>query len=85
MGNPLLDIACEVPAELLTKYEMKTNSAILMEDKHIPLFDELLKMPSVQFIPGGSTLNSIRSSQVSPTSPCQLQASFLLGLTFFQG
>lgn len=36
-----------------------------MDDKQMPVFDELVKMPSVEYIPGGSTLNTIRSSQVS--------------------
>lgn len=47
MGNPLLDISSEVSEETLLKYEMKTNSAILMEEKQMPLFDELVKMPTV--------------------------------------
>merc|ERR1711988_2031884 len=63
MGNPLLDISSEVPPEMLEKYGLKLNDAILAEEKHQPLFDEMVKLPSVQFIAGGATQNSIRVAQ----------------------
>lgn len=63
MGNPLLDISAEVDQELLDKYELKGGDAILAEAKHQPLFGELMKMPSVQYIAGGATQNSIRVAQ----------------------
>jgi hypothetical protein len=37
MGNPLLDMQVTNGEELLKKYELKANDAILAEDKHIPL------------------------------------------------
>jgi adenosine kinase len=63
MGNPLLDISSEVEADLLAKYDLKLDSAILAEDKHLPLYTELAAMPSVQYIAGGATQNSIRVAQ----------------------
>lgn len=36
-GNPLLDISSIVDAELLAKYDMQPNNAILAEEKHKPL------------------------------------------------
>ena len=42
MGNPLLDISTEVSDELLDKYGLKSNDAILAEEKHMPLYDELV-------------------------------------------
>lgn len=63
MGNPLLDISSEVEPALLEKYGLKLNDAILAEEKHQPLFDELVKLPSVQYIAGGATQNSIRVAQ----------------------
>jgi len=63
MGNPLLDISSEVEPALLEKYGLKLNDAILAEEKHQPLFDDLVKLPSVQFIAGGATQNSIRVAQ----------------------
>lgn len=36
-GNPLLDIAATVDDDLLKKYDMLPDNAILAEDKHKPL------------------------------------------------
>jgi len=63
MGNPLLDISSAVEPAMLEKYGLKLNDAILAEEKHQPLFEELVKLPSVQFIAGGATQNSIRVAQ----------------------
>jgi len=62
-GNALLDISCEVPEEFLTKYEIQQGNAILAEEKHLPMYAEMCAMDSVQYIPGGSTLNSVRVAQ----------------------
>ena len=35
MGNPLLDISATVSPDLLAKYELKANDAILTEDEAI--------------------------------------------------
>lgn len=43
MGNPLLDISSEVPDELLKKYDLKTGNAILAEEKHMPVYHELVE------------------------------------------
>lgn len=61
--NPLLDISAEVPMELLNKYGVQLNNAILAEDKHLPLYDELVKDYPHQFIAGGAGQNSIRVAQ----------------------
>jgi len=63
MGNPLLDISAEVDASLLEKYDLKLNNAILAEEKHQPLFAEMVARPDVKFIAGGATQNSIRIAQ----------------------
>lgn len=63
MGNPLLDISAEVDTALLEKYGLKAGDAILAEDKHQPLFGELVKMSNVQYIAGGATQNTIRVAQ----------------------
>jgi len=47
----------------LTKYEVKLNSAILAEAKHIPVYAELVSKYSVQYLAGGATQNSIRVAQ----------------------
>jgi adenosine kinase len=62
--NPLLDISAEVDADLLQRYELLPNNAILAdESKHLPLYDELIQKYPVQYIAGGSGQNSMRASQ----------------------
>ena len=63
MCNPLLDISAEVPLNLLQKYDVSLNNAILAEEKHIPLYKELIAEYPVQYIAGGATQNSIRVAQ----------------------
>lgn len=63
MGNPLLDISADVPVSLLDKYELRLNNAILAEEKHVPLYSELVQDFPVQYIAGGATQNSIRVAQ----------------------
>jgi len=61
MGNPLLDISATVKPELLEKYSLKANDAILTEDEAI--FKDLLAEYEVDYIAGGATQNSIRVAQ----------------------
>mmetsp|Transcript_24117 Transcript_24117/g.66860 ORF Transcript_24117/g.66860 Transcript_24117/m.66860 type:complete len:373 (+) Transcript_24117:33-1151(+) len=68
MGNPLLDISANVGQDVLDKYGVEMNSAILAEDKHQPLFKELVDKYDPQYIAGGATQNSIRVAQWMLTS-----------------
>lgn len=43
MGNPLLDISANVPMELITRYGVELNSAALAEEKHMPVYKELVE------------------------------------------
>jgi len=63
LGNPLLDISSEVNDEFMKKYDIKPSSAILAEDKHMSMYQELADMETVEYIGGGSTLNSMRVCQ----------------------
>lgn len=63
MGNPLLDISSEVGQDMLDKYEVTLDSAILAEPKHLPMYQELVANYSPKFIAGGATQNSIRVAQ----------------------
>ena len=63
MGNPLLDISSDVPQEVLDKYEVQLNNAILAEEKHLPIYKDLVDNYSPQYIAGGATQNSIRVAQ----------------------
>lgn len=61
MGNPLLDISAVVKPELLTKYNLKPNNAILYEKEDI--FEDLVRDYKVEYIAGGATQNSCRVAQ----------------------
>jgi len=63
MGNPLLDISATVKPELLEKYGLKSNDAILAQDMHKPIYEEIVKDYEVEYIAGGATQNSIRVAQ----------------------
>lgn len=63
MENPLLDISAEVDNTFLQKYGLKANDAILAEEKHLPIYDELVKNYKVDYIAGGSTQNTMRVAQ----------------------
>lgn len=63
MGNPLLDISATVDQDFLKKYDLKANDAILAEEKHKPLCDELIELYNASFIAGGSSQNTMRVVQ----------------------
>lgn len=63
MGNPLLDISATVGQDLLDKYGVEMDSAILAEEKHQPLFKELVDKYDPKYIAGGATQNTIRVAQ----------------------
>merc|ERR1712110_1057139 len=60
MGNPLLDIQATVASGYLERYELESNNQILAEEKHIPMYNELVSWFPVEYLPGGATLNTIR-------------------------
>lgn len=62
MGNPLLDISAEVPEAMLEKYGLKADDQILCEDKHKPVYQEMIDNCSVDYLPGGATQNTIRAA-----------------------
>jgi len=63
MGNPLLDISAPVDEKLLNKYDLKANDAILAEEKHIPIYQELIDKFDFDYLPGGATQNTMRVAQ----------------------
>lgn len=69
MGNPLLDISAHVPQSVLDRYELKAGNACLAEPKHLPLYEELIRDYTVEYIAGGATQNSIRAAQYMLQSP----------------
>lgn len=65
IGNPLLDISASVDEDFLKKYELKPNDAILANEKHKALYDELIEQYNAEFIAGGAVQNTMRVAQVS--------------------
>lgn len=63
MCNPLLDISAVVPPEVLEKYGVKAGDAILAEEKHTPVYAEIVEKFEVQYIAGGAGQNSVRVAQ----------------------
>ncbi|EKM61647.1 uncharacterized protein PHACADRAFT_248374 [Phanerochaete carnosa HHB-10118-sp] len=62
MGNPLLDIQVFNGEELLKKYDLKANDAILAEEKHASLYDDLVKNHQVTYVAGGAAQNAARGA-----------------------
>ncbi|XP_030372457.1 adenosine kinase isoform X2 [Scaptodrosophila lebanonensis] len=63
LGNPLLDISAVVPLDFLQKYAMKEDDAILAEERHMPIYRELIERFQAEFLAGGSVQNSLRIAQ----------------------
>lgn len=79
MGNPLLDISSTVGQEMLEKYGVKVDDAILAEEKHMPIYQELVDNHTPLYIAGGATQNSIRVAQ------WMLTGAGKTGKTYFMG
>lgn len=62
LGNPLLDLQVHVDEAYLKKYDLKADDAILIEDKHAPIYEEVLKMPGLILIAGGAAQNTARGA-----------------------
>ncbi|XP_046441512.1 adenosine kinase-like isoform X2 [Daphnia pulex] len=61
--NPLLDISAAADVAFLEKYDLQLNNAILAEEKHKPLYKELVSQYKVDYIAGGSGQNALRVAQ----------------------
>jgi adenosine kinase len=69
LGSPLLDIQAEVPAEFLEKYGLTLNNTYFAEEKHMPLYEELINIPTHSHVPGGN----IPFHEVPHLTPFDLQ------------
>src|SRR5256885_7727109 len=59
-----LDIQAKGNTQLLEKYGLKANDAILAEEKHMGLYDDLLNNYEAKLIAGGAAQNTARGAQV---------------------
>ncbi|KAH7920936.1 Ribokinase-like protein [Leucogyrophana mollusca] len=62
LGNPLLDVQVTGGEKLLEKYGLKANDAILAEDKHMPIYDEIVKNYTPTYVAGGASQNAARGA-----------------------
>jgi len=76
MGNPLLDMSAHVGPGLLKKYGLESNNAIIAEEKHLPIYQELVDMYEVEYVAGGSTQSTIKVAQWMSKKP---QATTFIG------
>lgn len=60
LGNPLLDIQVRTTPEYLEKYGLKSNDAILADEKHSEIYPEIMKNPDVLLVAGGAAQNTAR-------------------------
>ncbi|ORX46291.1 Ribokinase-like protein [Hesseltinella vesiculosa] len=63
LENPLLDIQANVSDDLLAKYNLKANDAILAGAEHQPLYTELVEEYKVVYVAGGAAQNTARGAQ----------------------
>ena len=63
LTSPALDIQAFGDEALLEKYGLKANDAILAEEKHIPLYEDLLNNYDAKLIAGGAAQNTARGAQ----------------------
>lgn len=67
IANRQLDIqvsAKQGPA-YLEKYGLKSNDAILAEDKHMPIYEDIVANADVTYVAGGAAQNAARGASVS--------------------
>ncbi|KAI1106252.1 Ribokinase-like protein [Jackrogersella minutella] len=62
LENPLLDIQAVGNADLLKKYNLKDNDAILASPEHVPIYDDLLENFDAKLIAGGAAQNTARGA-----------------------
>lgn len=63
LENPLLDIQAQGNADLLKKYNLKANDAILAGEEHKGIHEDLLNNYSATLIAGGAGQNTARGAQ----------------------
>ena len=55
----------KVTTAYLEKYQLESNHQILAEEKHLKMYQEIVDLFPVEYLPGGATLNTMRIAKVS--------------------
>lgn len=59
----MLDIQAQADDQLLEKYGLKANDAILAEEKHMGIYDDIINNYEAKFLAGGAAQNTARGAQ----------------------
>ncbi|KAF4611957.1 hypothetical protein D9613_004301 [Agrocybe pediades] len=62
MGNPLLDMQVRNGEQLLEKYNLKANDAILADEKQAEIYNEIVRDHEVTYVAGGAAQNAARGA-----------------------
>jgi len=60
LGNPIVDITCEIDEDSIKKYDLGWGKTVFANEKNLPFFEELEKNPKVMYTTGGSIQSSLR-------------------------
>jgi len=61
---------------MLQKYGLKANDAILAEEKHMDIYEDLINNRKAKLIAGGAAQNTARGAQVYSLACTNLDARF---------
>ena len=60
LGNPIVDITCEIDEDSIKKYDLGWGKTVFANEKNLPFFEELEKNPKVMYTTGGSIQSTLR-------------------------
>lgn len=69
LGHPMLDISATVDDELLRKYSLNPNDAVVADEKHTSLYTELVDKYHCEYTSGGTVPNTLRVFQCVVQTP----------------
>jgi adenosine kinase len=62
--NESTNVILNSDKSILDKYKLKENDAILAEEKHLPIYEDLISNYAVKYLAGGAAQNTARGAQV---------------------
>lgn len=69
LGHPMLDVSASVEDEFLRKYSLNPNDAAVADEKHRPLYTELVDKYNCEYTSGGTVPNTLRVFQCVVQTP----------------
>ena len=64
LAEPIMDIVSEVDIPMIEKYNLKLGDTVLVkeigDENLVKIFEEIEKLPKVNYVPGGSAENTMR-------------------------